>query len=131
MSRRLHEHDRLTDRLRMLPGPEPSAEFASAVRRRYLEAIDARARREVVTGLVAAFVGLAVIASMAWTVIEPAPLVGWLAEAVADLARWTAGVGVVLAVVPPAVWASVVLGSAGAALALALVARAGSAALAK
>jgi hypothetical protein len=131
MSRRLDEHDRLADLLRMLPAPEPSAQFASAARRRYLEAIEARARREALTGLVAALVGLALIVSMIWTVIEPATLVGWLAEAAADLARWTAGIGVVLAVVPPAAWASVVLGSAATALAAALVARARSAALTK
>ena len=131
MSRRLDEYDRLADLLRMLPAPEPSAQFASAARRRYLEAIEARARREALTGLVAALVGLAVTASLAWTVIEPVTLVGWLAEAAADLVRWTAGLGVVLAVVPPAAWAAGVLGSAATALALALVVRARSPALAK
>jgi len=131
MSRRLDEYDRLADLLRMLPAPEPSAQFASAARRRYLEAIEARARREALTGLVAALVGLAVTASLVWTVIEPVTLVGWLAEAAADLVRWTAGLGVVLAVVPPAAWTAGVLGSAATALALALVVRARSAALAK
>jgi len=131
MSRRLDEHDRLADLLRMLPAPEPSAQFASAARRRYLEAIEARARREALTGLVAALVGLAVTASLVWTVIEPVTLVGWLAEAAADLVRWTAGLGVVLAVVPPAAWAAGVLGSAATALALALVVRTRSPALAK
>ena len=131
MSRRLDEHERLADLLRMLPAPEPSAQFASAARRRYLEAIEARARREALTGLVAALVGLAVTASLVWTVIEPVTLVGWLAEAAADLVRWTAGLGVVLAVVPPAAWAAGVLGSAATALALALVVRTRSPALAK
>jgi len=115
----------------MLPAPEPSAQFASAARRRYLDALAARARREALMGLVAALVGLAVIVALMGTVIEPATLVAWLAEAAADLARWTTGIGVVLAVVPAVAWASVVLGSAATVLALALVARTRSAALAK
>jgi hypothetical protein len=72
-----------------------------------------------------------VIVALMGTVIEPATLVGGLAYAVADLARWTTGIGVVLAVVPPVAWAPVVLGSAATVLALGLVARVRSAALAK
>lgn len=125
------EHDRLAGLLRMLPAPEPSAQFASAARRRYLAAIEARARREALTGLVAALIGLAAVVVSVGTVTEPAALVTWLADAVADLARWTAGIGVVLALVPPAIWAPVVLGSAAMVFSLALVARARSVALAK
>ena len=131
MSRPPDENDRLADLLRTLPAPEPSARFASEARRRYLAAIEARARREALTGLAAALVGLAVIVALMATVIEPATLVGGVADAVADLARWTTGLGVVLAVVPPVAWAPMVLGSAATVLALALVARARSAALAK
>lgn len=131
MSRRPDENDRLADLLRILPAPEPSARFASEARRRYLAAIEARARREALTGLAAALVGLAGIVALMATVIEPATLVGGVADAVADLARWTTGLGVVLAVVPPVAWAPMVLGSAATVLALALVARARSAALAK
>jgi hypothetical protein len=131
MSRGPEENDRLADLLRMLPAPEPSAEFASEARRRYLVAIEARARREALTGLAAALVGLAVIVALIGTVIEPATLVGGLADAVADLARWTTGVGVVLAVVPPVAWTPIVLGSAATVLALGLVARTRSVALAK
>lgn len=131
MSRGPDENDRLADLLRMLPAPEPSAQFASAARRRYLEALESRARREALTGLAAALVGLAMIVVLVGTVIEPSTLVGGLADAVADLARWTTGIGVVLAVVPPVAWAPVVLGAVATVLALALVARARSAALVK
>jgi len=124
MSRRTDEHDRLESLLRMLPAPEPSARLASSARRRYLEAMAARARREALMGLVAALVGLAVIAAIGMTVSEPATLLLWPAETVADIARWTAGIGVVLALVPALAWASVVLASAGALLSLGLLTRA-------
>ena len=119
-----NDHDRLESLLRMLPAPEPSAQLASSVRRRYLEAMAARARREALMGLVAALVGLAVIAAIGMTVSEPATLLLWPAETVADIARWTAGIGVVLALVPALAWASVVLASAGALLSLGLLTRA-------
>ena len=82
-------------------------------------------------GLVAALIGLAVITAIGMTVSEPATLLVWPAETVADIARWTAGIGVVLALVPPLAWASVVLGSAGALLSLGLVTRARALATAK
>ena len=75
-------------------------------------------------GLVAALVGLAVIVAVGMLVSEPATLVVWPAETVADIARWTAGIGVVLTLVPPFAWAAVVLASAGALLSLGLVTRA-------
>ena len=124
MSRRTDDHDRLESLLRMLPAPEPSAQLASSVRRRYLAAMAARARREALMGLVAALIGLAVIAAIGMTVSEPATLLLWPAETVADIARWTAGIGVVLALVPALAWASVVLASAGALLSLGLLTRA-------
>ena len=119
-----NDHDRLESLLRMLPAPEPSAQLASSVRRRYLEAMAARALREALMGLVAALIGLAVIAALGMTVSEPATLLVWPAETVADIARWTAGIGVVLALVPALAWASVVLASAGALLSLGLLTRA-------
>jgi hypothetical protein len=131
MSRRVDEDDRLTDLLRMLPAPEPSAQFASAARRRYFEAIEARARREALTGLAAALVGLAMIAALVGTVFEPVTVVAWLAEAVADLARWTTGILIVLALVPPIVWLSLVMGSAATILLLAFAARGRATAIAK
>ena len=95
----------------------------SSARRRYLDAIEARARCEALTGVIVAIIGLAGVTALAETVIEPA-IVGWLAEAVADLARWTAGIRVVLALVAPVVWASVVPGSPATMLALLRIARA-------
>jgi hypothetical protein len=61
----------------------------------------------------------------------PVALVAWLAEVAADLARWTTGLGVVLALVPLAIWTSAVLSFAVAVLSLVLVARAQSPALSK
>lgn len=131
MSERSDENGHLTRLLRVLPAPEPPVQLAAAARRRYLAAIETRARREALTGLVAALIGLVAVAALVGTVIEPAALVAWLAEATADLARWTAGIGVVMALVPAAVWGPVFLGSAATVLALVRVARTRSVALAK
>ncbi len=126
MSRRADESDELTSLLQALPAPEPSAEFLAGARRRYLEAVEARHRRAVLTGLAAAVVGLVVTASLLTITIEPAALVVLLAEAAADLARWATGVGVVIALVPLSIWTSTFLGSAAAVLSLILMARARS-----
>ena len=131
MSQRPDENGRLTSRLQALRVPEPSAEFLAGARRRYLEAIEARDRRRVLTALVAALVGLAVIAILLGPTIEPAALLASLAKVAADLARWTTGVGVVLALVPLAIWASAALASTAAVLSLVLVARARSLGLVK
>jgi hypothetical protein len=130
MSRR-PDDDQLALLLRALPAPEPSAQFRAAARRRYLEAIEARERRAVFTGLMATLVGLAAIATLLGATSEPVALVAWLAGAAADLARWTTGIGVVLALVPLTMWTSAVLSSAVAVLSLLLVARAQSPALSK
>jgi uncharacterized membrane protein len=90
-----------------------------------------RDRRQVLTGLVAALVGLAVTAILLGPTIEPAALLASLAAVAADLARWTTGVGVVLALVPLAIWASAALASTAAVLSLVLVARARSLGLVK
>ena len=126
MSRGADESDELTSLLQALPAPEPSAEFLAGARRRYLEAVEARDRRAVLTGLAAAVVGLVVTASLLTITIEPAALVVLLAEAAADLARWATGVGVVIALVPLSIWTSTLLGSAAAVLSLILMARARS-----
>ena len=131
MSERPDENGRLTGLLQALRVPEPSAEFLAGARRRYLDAIEVRDRRQVLTGLVAALVGLAVIALLLGPTIEPAALLASLAEVAADLARWTTGVGVVLALVPLAIWASAALASTAAVLSLVLVARARSLGLVK
>lgn len=123
MTRQPDETGQLTSLLRTLPAPAPSAEFLAAARRRYLEAIEARDRRHVLIGLVAALVGLAVVTALLGSVVGPVALVAWLAEAAANLARWTTAGSVVVALVPLPIWASVVLGSAVAALSLVLIAR--------
>jgi hypothetical protein len=126
MSREADESDELTRLLRALPAPEPSAEFLAGARRRYLEAVEARHRRVVFTGLAAALVGLVVTASLLTITIEPAALVVLLAEAAAELARWATGAGVVIALVPLSLWTSTLLGSTAAILSLILLARARS-----
>ena len=131
MSQRADENGRLTSLLQALRVPEPSAEFLAGARRRYLEAIEVRDRRQVLTGLVAALVGLAVVAILPGPTLEPAALLASLAKVAADLARWTTGVGVVLALVPLAIWASAALGSIAAVLSLVFVARARSLGLVK
>ena len=131
MSQRPDEHGQLTSLLQALRVPEPSAEFLADARRRYRDAIEMRDRRHVLTGLLAALVGLAVIAILLGPTIEPAALLASLGEVAADLARWTTGVGVVLALVPLAIWASAALASTAAVLSLVLVARARSLGLAK
>ena len=123
MSEQPDENGRLTGLLQALRVPEPSAEFLAGARRRYLDAIEVRDRRQVLTGLVAALVGLAVIAILLGPTIEPAALLASLAGVAADLARWTTGVGVVLALVPLAIWASAALASTAAVLSLVLVAQ--------
>ena len=131
MNPRPDENGRLTTLLQALRGPEPSAEFLTGARRRYREAIEGRDRREVLTGLGAALVGLAVVVMLLGPTIEPAALLASLAGVAADLARWTTGVGVVLALVPLALWASAALASTAAVLSLVLVARARSLGLVK
>lgn len=130
MSQRPDENGRLTSLLQALRVPEPPAEFLTGARRRYLAAIEARDRRQVLVGLGAALVGLAVVAILLGP-IEPAVLLASLAGVAADLARWTTGVVVVLALVPLVIWASAALGSIAALLSLVFVARARSLGLVK
>ena len=76
-------------------------------------------------------VGLAMIAVLVGTVFEPVSLVAWLAEAAAALARWTTGLVVVSALVPPIAWVSLLLSSAATLLALAFAVRGHLTAVAK
>jgi len=126
MTERPDENGQLTRLLHALATPEPSAEFLAGARRRYVHAIKARDRRHVLTGLVAALAGLVVIAGLLGSAVEPIAAVEWLAEAAADLARWTTGVGVLIALVPLSIWASAVLGSTASLLSLVLITRARS-----
>ena len=131
MSQPPDENGRLTGLLQALRVPEPSAEFLTGARRRYRDAIEGRDQRQVLTGLGAALVGLAVVVILLGPTLEPAALLASLAKVAADLARWTTGVGVVLALVPLAIWASAALGSIAAVLSLVFVARARSLGLVK
>ena len=131
MNRRPDESDQLASLLRALPSPEPSGDFLAGAQRRYRAALAGRARREALTALVAALIGVALIATLLGPVMEPATLVAWLAEAAADVARWTTGVGIVLALVPPVVWTSMAAGSAATVLSLVIVARTRSLATSK
>lgn len=126
MSRRSDDNAQLTSLLQALPVPAPSDEFLPGARRRYLEAMEARDRHAVFTGLAAALVGLVVIATLLATTVEATALVATLAEAAADLARWATGLGVLIALVPVSIWSSAVLGSTAAILSLILLARARS-----
>ena len=131
MSQGPDENGRLTSLLQALRGPEPPAEFLAGARRRYLEAIEARERRQALAGLGAALVGLAVVAILLGPTLEPSALLASLAQAAADLTRWTTGVAVVLALVPLAVWAPAALGSIATVLSLVFLARARSLGLVK
>jgi hypothetical protein len=131
VSRRPDESDQLASLLRALPSPEPSGDFLAGAQRRYRAALAGRARREALTALVATLIGVALIAALLGPVMEPATLVAWLAEAAADVARWTIGVGIVLALVPPVVWTSMAAGFAATVLSLVIVARTRSLATAK
>jgi len=126
MSQRADERDELTTLLRALPVPEPSREFRAGARRRYLEAIEARDRRAVLTGLAAAIVGLAAIASLLTITIDPVSLIAWLGETAADVSRWVAGGAVIIDLVPLSIWAAVILGSTVSVLSLVLIAQARS-----
>jgi hypothetical protein len=126
MSRQPDDNAQLTSLLQALPAPAPSDEFLASARRRYLEAVEARDRRAVFTGLAAAVVGLVVIVALLAATVEPAALVARLGEGAADLARWAIGLGVLIALVPVSIWTSAVLGSAATVLSLILLARARS-----
>ena len=128
---RRDDEDGLTSLLQALAAPEPSAEFLTGARGRYLEAIEARDRRHVLIGLLAALVALAVTVVLLGSAIEPVSLVAWLAEAAADLARWTAAAGVVMALVPLPIWVSAAVGSAATVLSLVVIARARALAVVK
>ena len=123
MSRQSDDNVQLTSLLQALPVPTPSDEFVAGARRRYLEAMEARDRCAVFTGLAAALIGLVVIVTLLATTVEPTALVATLAEAAADLARWATGFGVLIALVPVSIWTSAVLGSAAAIFSLILLAR--------
>jgi hypothetical protein len=107
---RIHDEDeRLTLLLRAIPVPEPSPDFLAGARRRYLEALEARYRREVLTGLVAVAVAFGIAVALVLSLFEPLGLIAGVAVTISGLARWMAGVEIVLSNVPSLVWIPVVL----------------------
>jgi hypothetical protein len=117
------ENRELTTLLRASPPPEPPPDFVARARRRYRDAIEARARRRLFTSLAGAFLGLVLVAALLTATAEPTLLVAWLAEAMAQGARWMTGVAVLLSLAPLGFWASATLGFVASALSLVLLAR--------
>lgn len=102
----MHDGDEaLTALLRQISFPEPTPDLLAGARRRYVEAVDARYRREVVAGLAAACVALALVA----LAVTPATLIAWVAVTLADLATWLGALEVLVSLVPPVVSISAVL----------------------
>jgi hypothetical protein len=109
MSESGDEDARLTILLRTIQFPEPLPDFLAGARRRYVKAIEARYRREAVTGLLVASVALGLATTLLLSAVEPAALIGWVAVAMADLAKWVDGIGIVVGQVPPIAWTTAVL----------------------
>ena len=103
------EDERLTLLLRAIPFPEPSPDFLAGARRRYLEAVEARYRREAFTGLLAAAFVLSFAAILLLSTFKPATLIVRVAVTIAGFTKWMDGIGVVLSLVPSVVWPSAVL----------------------
>lgn len=109
MTERPDDDARLGTLLRALPFPEPRPDFLALARQRYVEAMDARYRREVFTALLAAAVALGLAATVLLTAFGPATLIASVAVTIAGLAKWVDGIGIVLSQVPLLVWTSAVL----------------------
>ena len=131
MSRLPDDNGQLASLLRTIPAPEPPPDFLPGARRRYREALDARYRREIFTGLAATLIGLVLVATLLAPAVEPTILIAWLAEATADVARWMTGIAIVISLVPLTFWTSAALGFVASALWLILLARARSLAFVK
>src|SRR5262249_61872738 len=97
--------DQLERLLRALPVPELSLDFLTNAHRRYMRAMAARARREALSGLMAALLSLALLGGAATALAEPGALVGWPAERTAAMTRRPPGGAVVLSLVPLTAWA--------------------------
>ena len=102
------EDERLTTLLRTIPIPEPSPDFLAGARRRYLEGLEARDRREVFTGLVAAAFAFGLAAILLRSAFRPGTI-AWVAVTMSSVAKWMEGIGIMLSLVPPLVLASSVL----------------------
>lgn len=121
------EDDRLAALLRAIPLPEPPPDFVGSARRRYVEALEHRYRREALMSLVACALGFGIAASIVLSVFEPVSLLAWSAVAAAELAAWMKGMAIVLSALPPVLWAPALLGLMTLVLPFVLLARAPSA----
>ena len=101
--------ERLTILLRTIPFPEPRPDFLASARRRYIEAMEARYRREAFIGLLVASFALVLASTLLLSAFKPVKLIGWVAVAIASLAKWVDGIGIIVGQVPPFVWTTVVL----------------------
>ena len=109
MTRRHDEDEPLTMLLRTIPFPEPLPGFLAGARRRYVEAVEARYRREVFTGLLAASFALGLVATVLRSAFTPATLIAWVAATMASVAKWMDGIGIIASQMPPLVATSAVL----------------------
>jgi hypothetical protein len=106
---RPHEDERLTMLLRTIQIPEPSPDFLAGARRRYLEGLEARYRREVFTALVAAAFAFGLAAILLRSAFTPPTLIAWVAQMTSSVAKWMEAIRIVLSLVPPVALASWVL----------------------
>lgn len=107
-------------------GPREALVLFHGARRRYVQALEARYRREVFAGLMASTLGLVLAATLLLSVFEPVALIAWIAVAAAEVTASMKGVAIVLSIVPPVLWASALLGLVVSLLPFVLFARAGS-----
>ena len=103
------QDERLTILLQTIPFPEPLPDFLAGARRRYVEAMEARYQREAFTGLLVASFALGLATTLLWSAFKPLTLIGWVVVAMANLATWADGIGIVVGQVPPLAWTSAVL----------------------
>ena len=101
--------ERLTILLRAIPLPEPRPDFLASARRRYVEAMEARYRREALTGLLVASFALGLATTLLLSAFTPVTLIGSVAVVVTSLAKWVDVIGIIVGQVPPLAWTSAVL----------------------
>lgn len=108
MTMRDDEDERLTLRLRSIPIPDPSPDFLAGARRRYLAAMEARYRREAVTGVVAACLGFVLVAALLFAAFSPSTLIVRVVVTIASVAKLMDGTAIVVSLVPAQLWIAAV-----------------------
>jgi hypothetical protein len=126
MTRLTDEDAELTRLLRAIGTPEPPGDFRDRARDRYARALEARYRREAVTALAASALGLGSAATVLLSIFDPVSLIAWIAVAAASVTAWMSGIATVVALVPPTLWPSALMGLVASLLPLVLLARARS-----